>query len=156
MTNESTTDDVPFEMTVEGARAAAAADDLGAWVRAYLSTDGSDNEVLGEQLDEVKNVWIGPLVISFDRLHRLAGPADQPTLERLTDDDIETVEGMEESIEEGWEPGPLVASFSEDHLVLEDGNHRVEGLRRAGNDGYWTIIGFADEAERARYEEMFD
>jgi hypothetical protein len=37
-------------------------------------------------------------------------------------------------------------------LYLEDGNHRVEGVPRAGEPEIWAIIGFedADELERVR------
>lgn len=137
--------------SVAGARAASEADDLDSWVASFLASDGSDNAALGKELKAQKDIWIGPIEIEFERLHRLAGPADQPTLERLTDDDVETVEGMVDSLEDGWEPAPFVVSFSEDHLVLEDGNHRVEGLRRAGHDRYWSVVGFDTDAERTAF-----
>ena len=134
------------------ARAASEREELAEWVRDFLGTDGSDNGVLGEQLFEEKTSWHGPVELEFDELHRLAGPADQPTLERLTDDDIETVDGMAESVEEGWEPPPLIVSIdTEGQLVVEDGNHRTEGLRRAGHDRYWSVVGFDDDAQRTRF-----
>jgi hypothetical protein len=36
-------------------------------------------------------------------------------------------------------------------LVLEDGNHRVEALRRAGSNQAWAVIGFVDPEERDRF-----
>ena len=44
----------------------------------------------------------------------------------------DNVEEMKDNIEDGWEPPPLIVSFQDDKLVLEDGNHRVESLRRSG------------------------
>ena len=36
--------------------------------------------------------------------------------------------------------------------MLEDGNHRVEGVRRTGADEVWAVIGFDSEADRAAFE----
>lgn len=135
--------------TVRTARDAASTDALGEWVAAFLASDGSDNAELGEQLDADHPIWFGPVQIAFDRLNRLAGPPDHPTLERLDQDDLETVESMEESIDDGWAPPPFVATWQDDHLVLEDGNHRVEGVRRAGDDSYWCVVGVRSDDERA-------
>lgn len=143
------------ELTVDGARAAAACGELAEWVVRFLSSPGSDNGALGEQLRAEIREWCGPVELPFERLHRLAGPADQPTLVRLTDDDLDTVEEMEDSIEDGWEPPPLVATVHDDHLVVEDGNHRIEGLRRAGFDRYAAVVGFRSAAEREVFESEF-
>lgn len=141
--------------TVDTARSASRSDDLATWVAEFLASDGSDNAELGDELSGDYGDWTGPVRLPFDRLHRLAGPPDQPTLERLTDDDEETVEEMEESVEDGWEPPPFVATWQDDHLVLEDGNHRVEGLRRAGEDSYWCVVGFADAEARSRFDAEY-
>ncbi|MGA9277020.1 hypothetical protein [Ilumatobacter sp.] len=142
------------EFTVESARTAAEVGDLSTWVARFLASDGSDNAELGEQLSGEYAEWFGPLRLEFDRLHRLAGPPDQPTLERLGDDDLETVEDMQESVDEGWSPPPFVVTWQGDHLVLEDGNHRIEGLRRAGHDSYWCVLGFDDADARAQYDDQ--
>jgi hypothetical protein len=34
---------------------------------------------------------------------------------------------------------------------LEDGNHRVEGVRRSGVRQTWAVIGFDDPEERDRF-----
>lgn len=140
--------------SLSDARQAAERNELAVWVRDFLGTDGSDNSTLGNQLFAEKSSWHGPVELEFDHLHRLAGPADQPTLKRLTDDDLETVEGMADSVEDGWDPPPLIVSVDDDgRLVVEDGNHRTEGLRRAGHDRYWSIVGFDDDAQRAAFFE---
>ncbi len=140
-----------LDLSVEGARAAAERDELGDWVRSFLSSDGSDNAALAEKLVSERPYWLGPVRLRFNELHRLAGPPDQPTLERLDDDDMETVEGMADSIEDGWEPAPLVVSARDEQLVVEDGNHRIEGLRRSGRHNYWAVVGFEEEAHRDRF-----
>lgn len=135
------------KFSVEAARAAADDGALAAWVADFLSSPGSDNADLAESLADEMSSWIGPVELPFDRLHRLAGPAHQPTLDRLDEDDLETVESMEDSIDDGWDPPPLLVSLNGSQLVVEDGNHRIEGLRRAGSSSYWAIIGCRDEAE---------
>lgn len=143
-----TPDEAPHDSSLAGARAAATRGATRAWVEAFLKSPGSDNAVLAEQLAAEKPLWYGPVRLRFDELNRLAGPPDQPTLGRLDDDDLDTVEDMEESLDEGWEPPPLIVSTHDGGLVVEDGNHRIESLRQAGEHDYWSLIGFDDEAQR--------
>jgi len=60
-------------------------------------------------------------------------------------------EVLENSVEEGWRPPPLLVSHREGRYYLEDGNHRYETLRRSGATHAWTILLFADEAERDQF-----
>lgn len=142
------------EFSVSAARRAAAAGALGPFVADFLAAPGSDNTALGRELADEVVVWTGPMQLPFDVLHRLAGPPDQPTLGRLDEDDLDTVESMRESIDDGWEPAPLVVTYDEqrEQLVLEDGNHRVEGLRRAGERSYWSIVGFRSHAAHDAFD----
>lgn len=144
------------DYTVHSAREAAAKDALADWVADFLASDGSDNAELGRQLRSDYPIWFGPMRIAFEQLHRLAGPPDQPTVERLTDDDQDTVESMEESIDDGWMPPPFVATWQDDHLELEDGNHRVESIRRTGEDSYWCVVGVTTDAERRAARAAID
>jgi hypothetical protein len=142
------------DFTVQSASQAARVGELAEWVADFLASDGSDNAELGEELQDRYPIWFGPVEIPFNRLHRLAGPPDQPVLERLGHDDLEAVESMEDSIDEGWAPPPFVATWQNDHLVLEDGNHRAEGIRRSGQDGYWCIVGVETTEEREAAETV--
>ena len=143
------------QFSVDSARSAADADELGGWVEQFLASDGSDNAELGRDLrDEFE--WFGPVEIPFDQLRRLVGPADEPTLERLLDEDLDIVEDMQDSLDEGWTPPPFVATWRDDHFRLEDGNHRVEGLRRSGRDRYWCVVGALDGEARERAAAALD
>jgi len=150
--------DVNHEHSVEAARRAADAGQMSEFVRSFLGAPGSDNVELGRQLADEVVSWHGPVRLPFDRLHRLAGPPDEPALGRPDDDDLDTIESMHDSVDDGWEPEPLVVTYNErlDQLVLEDGNHRVEGLRRAGHDDYWSIVGFRSDAAREGYDPTFE
>lgn len=141
--------------TVETARSAAERDELGAWVADFLASPGSDNADLAEQLGERLHCWLGPVRVPLRSLHRLAGPPGDPVLEVLDEDDWrDDVEDLSEKVDDGWEPPPVVVSVRGEQLVLEDGNHRVEGLRRSGERETWAVIGFADADERDRFEQL--
>jgi hypothetical protein len=148
-----------FEFTVDGARRAAEYNTLDTWVRRFLSSPGSDNAELGDELTRGERWWLGPLLLPIDSLHRLAGPPGDPVLVALDDeewrDDVEVL--AEKVDDEGWEPPPVVVVYRNDQLVLEDGNHRVEALRRAGDEAVWGVVGFDTVADRDHFTtEVFD
>lgn len=141
------------DYSVETALLAAERDELADWVQDFLASPGSDNALLGQQLTEQLQSWKGPVRLPLERLHRLAGPPDEPVLVAVDDDDWhDRVDDMAERIERGWQPAPVIVSYRDPRLVLEDGNHRVESLRRAGQSETWAVVGFADEQQRQRFE----
>ena len=135
--------------STDGARAAAERDELEEWVATFLASPGSDNAELAAGLTRKPRWWLGPVQVPLDRLNRLAGPPGHPVLETVDDhewrDDVDDLAGR---VEDGHEPPPVIATHDDGELVLEDGNHRVEALRRAGVDQAWTVIGF--ESPEAR------
>jgi hypothetical protein len=143
------------DFSVEAARRAADRDELGAWVARFLASPGSDNAALAHQLAEPPRWWLGPVEVPTDRLHRLAGPPDDPVLcpvdEDYWRDDVDDMAERIEDDEDGWEPPPVIVTHRDGRLMLEDGNHRVEGTRRAGRDRVWAIISFDDPAERDNF-----
>ena len=142
------------EYTVEAARAAADSDLLGPWVAGFLASPGSDNAALADKLADRFQHWIGPMRLPISKLHRLAGPPGEPVLCPVDDDYWrDDVEDMAEQIDdEGWTPPPVVVTLQVDQLVLEDGNHRLEGLRRAGEDEAWAGVGFETAEEPDRFD----
>jgi hypothetical protein len=138
--------------SIDAAREAADRGELGAWVAAFLASPGSDNAPLAEELTKRLRWWVGPVLVPLDRLHRLAGPPGDPVLCPVDEDDWrDDVDRLEEKVREGWEPPPVIASYRNGQLVLEDGNHRVEGVRRNGSRQTWAVIGFEDDEDRRRY-----
>lgn len=146
-------DDQAF--SVEAARRAAERDELDAWVARFLASPGSDNAPLAHQLSEPSRWWLGPVQVRTDQLHRLAGPPDAPVLCEVDEDywrdDVDDLAERVEDEEDDWEPPPVVVTHRDGRLVLEDGNHRVEGVRRAGKDHVWAVIAFDDPATRDRF-----
>jgi hypothetical protein len=142
------------QFTVDSAREAAERDDLAAWVARFLASPGSDNPLLAEILTDPPRCWIGPVRLRLDQLHRLAGPPEHPVVVAVDDDEWrDDVAELGEKVEEGFEPPPMVVTFRNGHLELEDGNHRAEALRRAGEEEAWAVVSFHDPAERDRFLE---
>jgi ParB-like nuclease domain len=141
------------EFSVDAARAASARDELESWVARFLASPGSDNAPLAAQLTERRRWWLGPVSVPLHDLHRLAGPPDHPVLCPVDDDDWrDDVDELADRIDEdGWDPPPVIATYEDGRLLLEDGNHRVEGLRRAGEEDAWVVVAFDDPAERDRF-----
>lgn len=137
--------------TVETAREAAERGELEAWVAEFLASPGSDNAELAEILGERQRWWFGPVELPINQLHRLAGPPGHPVLVAVDEDWWrDDVEDLAEKVEDGLEPPPLVVTYRDDQLVLEDGNHRVEALRRSGVDRAWAIVNVEDPADLER------
>jgi hypothetical protein len=131
--------------SLASARAAADADETAIWVGDFLASRGSDNEVLAAALAQKPHWWVGPILVPLEELVRLAGPEDDALVPIEADEWEGDVEEMQESIEEGWEPPPLLAEYQDGRLLLQDGNHRYEALVRAEEDATWVLVFFDDE-----------
>jgi hypothetical protein len=137
--------------SLDSARAAAAADRTAQWVGEFLASRGSDNGALAVGLAQTRHWWLGPVRVPLDDLVRLAGPEDDalvPVAPAEWDDDVTD---MEASLEEGWEPAPLLAEFQDGRLLLQDGNHRYEALARNGETHAWVLAFFASPEARDRF-----
>jgi len=138
--------------SLASAFAAARSDQVAGWVGEFLASRGSDNAILAAALAQRPHFWTGPLQVPVEELVRLAGPDDEgdvlcPVEPEEWEDDVEA---MEDSIEEGWEPPPLLAEYEDDQLLLQDGNHRYEALLRAGESHAWVIVYCDDPATLER------
>ncbi len=135
------------------ASAVAAADDdrLASWVGEFLASRGSDNAALAAGLAKDQHWWLGPLLVPVDDLVRLAGPEDEALCPIEPEQWEGDVEAMEESIDAGWEPPPLLAQFRDGRLLLQDGNHRYEALVRAGARDAWVLVWFDDRGDYESY-----
>jgi hypothetical protein len=139
--------------SVDAARAASERGELEQWVAEFLASPGSDNAALGELLTDEPRWWLGPVQLPIDQLNRLAGPPGEPVLCPVDEDEWrDDVDDLAEKVEDGWDPPPVIVSYREGQLVLEDGNHRVEGVRRAGATETWAVVGFDDPDDRDRFE----
>jgi hypothetical protein len=131
------------------ARAAAAEDRTAIWVGEFLASRGSDNAILAAALAQKEHWWVGPILVPLDDLVRLAGPEDDALVPIAADEWEDDVGEMQDSIDQGWEPPPLLAEYQDGRLLLQDGNHRYEALVRADEHETWVLVFFD---QRADYE----
>ena len=137
------------EFNLASARAAAAQDRTAIWVGDFLASRGSDNAVLAAALAQKRHWWVGPIEVPLDELERLAGPEADDVLVPIDEREWEgDVERMTASIDEGWEPPPLLAEHQDGRLLLQDGNHRYEALKREGAPTAWVLVFFDDPTTR--------
>jgi hypothetical protein len=136
------------------AREAAARDETALWVGDFLASRGSDNATLAAALALREHWWLGPLRVPLSDLIRLAGPEDDALVPVSEDEWEGDVGSMEESIEAGWEPPPLLAEYQDGRLLLQDGNHRFEALTREGAPDAWVLVYFDDPAARDEYASL--
>jgi hypothetical protein len=124
------------------AHAAAADGDIARWVGDLLASRGSDNATLAAGLAQRRHWWLGPLRLPVDDLERLAGPEADVACPIEPAEWEEDVETMQESLDDGWEPPPLLVEHRDGRLLLQDGNHRYEALVREGEAEAWVVIWF--------------
>lgn len=136
---------------------AGAENRLAIWVGEFLASPGSDNAVLAAVLAQRELWWLGPVRLELARLTPMAGPDEDKVVVPIEKDEWEDDIGeMGHALDEGWEPPPLLVSHRDGGLFLEDGNHRHETLRRAGETHGWAVVWFECEADRARFAESFE
>ena len=138
-----------FDLT--DAQRAAAAGETARWVGDFLASRGSDNAILAAALAQRRHWWLGPIELPVTDLVRLAGPEDD-ALVSIDEHEWEAdVQSMEDSVEAGWQPPPLLAEFQAGRILLQDGNHRYEALRREGAPTAWVLVYFEDPDERDHF-----
>jgi hypothetical protein len=129
------------------ARAAADDDRTASWVGAFLASEGG-NEILAAALAQTEHWWAGPVRVPLGNIERLAGPEDDAVVPVEPQEWEGDVERIKENIAAGWEPPPLLAEYRNGRLLLQDGNHRFEALRREGASEAWVLVYFDDPEER--------
>jgi len=149
----------PFDRTydLESAARAGAEDRLATWVYDFLSSPGSDNEILAVALAQRDLWWLGPVRFELAQLTPMAGPDDDKVVVPIAPDEWEHDLGaMADALEEGWVPPPLLVSSRDGGYFLEDGNHRHASLVRAGETHGWAIVWFETEEDRAAFATGLD
>jgi hypothetical protein len=144
-----------FEFTVSGARHAAAAGQLDDWVHAFLTNDGwGSNHPMAVGLRKQRRWWMGPVLVPLASLTRICGP--EPEMQYRT-----TVDGWEARVSAIGATAsfpellpPLILEHKEHRLVLCDGNHRHEALRRHGETSAWSVVWFNSEASFVRWSRQ--
>ncbi|HEX5587778.1 MAG TPA: hypothetical protein VFZ17_10745 [Acidimicrobiia bacterium] len=132
--------------SLASAQRAASEGRTALWVGDLLASPGSDNAVLAGVLAQRKHTWWGPVQVPVDALVRLAGPEDDALVSIEPDEWEDDIGAMTDSLEEGWEPPPVLAEWKDGELYLQDGNHRYEAQVREGAEQVWVLV-YSDDPE---------
>jgi hypothetical protein len=119
---------------------------LAQWVGDFLASRGSDNATLAAGLAQREHAWLGPVRVSLAELVPLAGPDDDALCLVEPVEWEADVGTLEDRVEDGWHPPPLLAEYRDGEFLIQDGNHRYEALLRAGESHAWVIVWFDDPA----------
>ncbi|MCK4257493.1 MAG: ParB N-terminal domain-containing protein [Halanaerobiales bacterium] len=93
-------------------------------------------------------------MIELDKLERCCGP--EPEMKY-----VDSVENWEKHISwfqklicDGWDMAPLIVENIEGKLIISDGNHRWEAMKRENFEKCWVIIWDSDSEDNLqKYEE---
>lgn len=140
---------------LESARTADRDDALDDWVIDYLHRSG-DNEKLAADLQRQGKYHTGLINYPVDKLDKLLGPDKSFDYYEEPENYEYRVASMIESLENGWQPAPLIASrIWSEHFELHDGAHRAEAFRRIGVRTYPTVFYFETEQERNDFLQSY-
>jgi hypothetical protein len=131
---------VDRRFSLASAQRAASLGRTAEWVGLFLASAGSDNDVLAAALARRRHRWYGPVQVPVDDLTRLAGPEPDALIPIMRHEWEDDVGAMEESLDEGWEPPPLLVEWHNGDLLVQDGTHRFEAMRREGATEVWVLV----------------
>ena len=164
----ATFSDAPIgDFTVRGALRCAEQGRLDAWVHAYLGTAGVLHRDLGENSDyherlaawfeREERFWAGPLEMPLSRLIRRLGPEAAMPWNEPRETWERRVAAIQNAFEDPSAMPPLIAravvpepgeASGAFQLLLNDGAHRHEALKRLGQTTCWVIVWFDSAAQR--------
>jgi hypothetical protein len=143
---------VELHFTSAAALAASRAGQLEAWVHAFLEAEGG-NPGFSAGLRLEPRRFHGPVTLALHQLVRCTGP--EPGMEfRVSRESFEVrVARLAAALAGGRELPPLIVNFRAGRpLVVNDGNHRLEALRRQGRAACPAIVWTTGAADAAAFE----
>lgn len=132
--------------TVDEALKFASKGEIEEWVHLFLNSVG-DNKPFSEGLKLQKRYWLGPLLIELDKLRRCCGPELEMQFVVPSDGWENHITNFQSLIRSGWNIPPLIAYNEGEYLIVNDGNHRLEAMKREGIEKCWVIIWESYSAE---------
>ena len=113
---------------------------LDDWVDHYLSAGPWANEGLRQGLRLQRRHWLGPLLVTLDRLERCCGP--EPGMPYHVDAAgwRRRISEIAETLAEPIQVPPLIVEWRDGQLSVRDGNHRYAAMVQAGWPSCWAIV----------------
>jgi hypothetical protein len=109
------------------------------WVHLFLNSVGK-NVPFSEGLKLMKRYWIGPVLITLDKLQRCCGPEEDMEYKVDSCGWEHHISRFQQLIQDGWDMPPLIVQHDNNQLIVNDGNHRLEAMKREGYEMCFVII----------------
>lgn len=116
------------------------------WIHAYLATDGW-NDALLEELRSHQRRWRGPVEAVLADLVRICGP--EAHMEYRPEPAVweRNVTLLQEGFRDPLHVPPLIVEYRQGKMVISDGAHRHEAMRRLGWRTCWVVICYDTEED---------
>jgi len=113
------------------------------WIYDFLNSNGGNRSLL-KGLKMKKRYWRGPYEIEIDKLKRCCGP--EKDMEYIvSNEEFEiNVNHLKGVINDNGELAPLITEYVNGTLIVRDGNHRLEALKRCGTTKLWVLTWYND------------
>jgi hypothetical protein len=119
---------------------------IESWVHKFLKNEGN-NKALSDGLKLTKRNYIGPLELPITLLKRCCGPEVDMPFKEDKDTFENKISQMIKSIQNGWQPQPLIVEYKNTEFILSDGSHRFEAFKRLGIKKCVCIIWTTGESD---------
>ena len=155
-----TSDDCLDDFSVRGAQRCAETGRIEHWVHTYLNTGSWANKPLSDGLKLKGRFWLGPTPVRLDNIDRLCGPEEDMIYREPLAQWERRLSQMQASIEDLLDLPPLIVNTVNGSLrngdgtfrfVIADGSHRLEALKRMGEECFYVLIWFETLAQRQAY-----
>ena len=148
------------DFTVRGALRCAEQGRLEAWIQAYLNTGKAFHQRLAAWFDREERFWTGPVEVPLGRLIRRYGPEEAMLWKESRENWERRVTAIQNAFEEPREMPPMIARAVREELggeagvfrlLLNDGAHRHEALKRLGETTFWVLLWFDSAAQQREF-----
>jgi len=129
-----------YASTATSAIAFAQSGCLEEWVHLFLCGEGG-NQAFSDGLKLEPRIYHAPRMMSLNQFERCCGPEKSMKWQISASDFRKNVKAIMKKYKTGnWDMPPLIINNVNGKHELNDGNHRLEALRRLGVNEYWVII----------------
>ncbi|MDF2577670.1 MAG: ParB domain protein nuclease [Chlamydiales bacterium] len=143
----------PLNFTPEALQKAYHLNRYEEWIDHFLMTVG-DNRELAQGLKLETRYWIKPQKLLLSKLNRCCGPESEMEFLNARQEWETRIKSMHEAIFNNWVPPPLICEYTNNKLIIRDGNHRFEALKLFGFEEYWAAVWCNTEKDYAYFSSL--
>ncbi len=120
----------------------------------FLRGEGK-NVAMADGLKLAKRYWIGPVQFPINSLKRICGPEEGMLYKESVENWELRINNIADYVTQGGELPPFIVQYTNGHIVLSDGNHRLGSLEKLGMHRYWTLIWCDTEDEIQEVKDKY-